>query len=272
MNHIMKSQVNKMHLTAFTMLLILMASVSAACAAPASQDLTIKVKNLGQEGGLFFSPVWVGLHDGSFDIFDAGSAASSQLEALAEAGDTSGISSLFAGLGVESVIAPGSPFGPAGSAFASTAQATLTVNPLSNRYLSFASMVVPSNDAFISNADPMMYEVFDAAGNFNGPLVITLYGRNVWDAGTEVNNKYGGAAFVDLGGIDVDENGVVHQHPGLDEFIGEHFGPAPVANESLLTAFDDYTPIAEITVVPEPASLMILGTGALILHYRRRRS
>ena len=263
-------QVKKMKLAMFVMGAVMIANVSAMCASAAAEDITITVENLGPAGGLFFSPVWVGLHDGSFDLFDLGSPASSEVEALAEAGDSSGIRALFAGLGVDDVIAPGSPFGPAGSAFASTAQTTLTVNPGSDRYLSFASMVVPSNDAFYSNPDPMMYEVFDAAGNFNGPLTITIYGRDIWDAGTEVNNKYGGAAFVALGGVDVDENGVVHQHPGLDEFIGEHFGPAPVAGETLQSAFTDSTPIAQITVVPEPTSLLILGAGTLMLRYRKR--
>ena len=34
------------------------------------------------------------------------------------------------------------------------------------------------------------------SGNFLGPLTIQIFGLNVWDAGTEVNNIAFGAAFI----------------------------------------------------------------------------
>ena len=113
-----------------TMSLCMLLLVAAIALATPGSSITIKVENLADAGGLFFTPVWVGLHNGSFDVFDAGSAASGELEMLAEAGNTSGLNAIFTGFGVQDVIAPGTPYGPAGSAFASSAQKTLMVNPL----------------------------------------------------------------------------------------------------------------------------------------------
>ena len=57
-----------------------------------------------------------------------------------------------------------------------------------NRYLSYASMFFPSNDAFIANDDPTEVPIFDEKGNFIGAEFI-IAGNEVWDAGTEVNDE-----------------------------------------------------------------------------------
>ena len=81
-----------------------------------------------------------------------------------------------------------------------------------NRYFSFASMAIPSNDAFLANLNSRQYELFDSLGNFHGACQITLYGRDILDAGTEVNDPLGGAAYSTGGGVLVDENGVIRPH------------------------------------------------------------
>ena len=49
-------------------------------------------------------------------------------------------------------------------------------------------MVIPSNDAFIANGDPLAHRLFDDRGNFIGEdFVVT--GADVLDAGTEVNDE-----------------------------------------------------------------------------------
>lgn len=57
--------------------------------------------------------MWIGVHDGSFDLFDAGAAASAELERLVEDGNPGPLSSLLS-TGVQGVIfspgiGPGSP-------------------------------------------------------------------------------------------------------------------------------------------------------------------
>ncbi len=245
-------------------------------------EVQITVENLAPSGGLFLTPLWFGIHDGTFDTFTVGqtaTAVNANIIPLAEGGDTGPLSTSFAANGgVDGVIAPGSPFGPVGSAFAGSASSIVSVaDPVSYRYFSFASMVIPSNDAFIGNDNPTAYELFDAAGNFTGPLTITVFGSQIWDAGSEVNDINGGAAFSALGGTSVDEDLPVVSHlngavnPGLDAFLGTGFGPAPVAGETLTAAFGSFTPIARITITPEPTSGLLFAAVAGLWGLRRRR-
>ena len=105
-------------------------------------------------------------------------------------------------------------------------------------------MIIPSNDAFIANLDPRQYELFDAFGRFTGSRTFPIYGSGVWDAGTEVNDPLGGAAFTNAGGDSVDELGVVGSHLGLDDFIGS----ALPTGDDLNSAFGAHTPLARITI------------------------
>ncbi|NEO32726.1 MAG: calcium-binding protein [Symploca sp. SIO3C6] len=79
-------------------------------------------------------------------------------------------------------------------------------------------MVIPSNDAFLAVPDdPQADPIFDAEGNFIGPVVIERFGSDVFDAGTEVNNELG-VAFLNQTALDegTPENGVVTAHPGFN--------------------------------------------------------
>ena len=61
-------------------------------------DIRISITN---EGASSFSltPLWFGFHDGGFDVFDVGAAASASLESLAEDGMTAGLEGDFEALG-----------------------------------------------------------------------------------------------------------------------------------------------------------------------------
>ena len=146
---------------------------------------------------------------------------------------------------------------------------TITVSdPASNRYLTYASMVIPSNDAFIGNGNPMAYAVFHADGSFAGPLTIDIVGSNVYDAGTEINNGMG-AAFSALGGTDSDEGSVVELHGGLNNFLGTQTAAGTTINSALAAE----TPLARIVIeaVPEPSAVVLSVLGVLGLIGQRKR-
>ena len=216
----------------------------------AADTLAITIENLADDGGLFQTPVWIAAHDGTFDVGSPGVSAADfrGLEPIAEIGDTSELSDRFAleDAGVDAtVVAPegftGAPVFDPGE----VVRFDLDVPDTNQqRYFSFASMIIPSNDAFIANLDPLAHEIYDETGEFVGTRTIVIYGRDVYDAGTEVNDPSGGAAFATAGGDASDENGVIRRHDGLDDFVGAGLP----TGEPLRKAFGDNTPLARITI------------------------
>ena len=98
------------------------------------------------------------------------------------------------------------------------------------QYLSYTSMVIPSNDAFIANDDATEIAIFDEFGNViqrTGANAHFVLGEEVWDSGTEVNDEIPAntAALAQAApNTGVTENGVVHRHPGFQGSAG--FGGA----------------------------------------------
>lgn len=213
-------------------------------------QIQVTFENLAQDGGLAQTPLWIASHDGNFQVARAGESAAlfGGLELIAEEGDASELAARFAAesSGSASLITapdgfPGAPVFEPGE----TVTGVLDIaDPLGNRFFSYASMIIPSNDAFIANLDPRAIELFDRFGQFTGSRTITIYGQDVWDAGTEVNDPSGGAAFSTEGGTSVDEGGVIRRHDGLDDFIGTGL---PTGG-NLESAFDNMTPIGRITI------------------------
>ncbi len=253
------------------------AMLAGAHSSALATQVSITVENLAPSGGLYFTPLWVGFHDGTFDSFDLGATAGSSIEAIAEEGDVSGIRADFASVagGTDGVVTgpagfPGPPvFDPGESS-----SLVINLNPSTNRYFSFSSMVIPSNDAFIGNDNPMAYEIFDATGVFAGPLDILVLGNEIWDAGTEVNDGQG-AAFSALGGTSTDEMASISVHSGL----GSLLGTSTVAGTTIDPVLGDFTQtgfqLARITInaVPEPGLLALFGLGiGLMLTSGKRRA
>jgi Ca2+-binding RTX toxin-like protein len=104
--------------------------------------------------------------------------------------------------------------------------ASFTLDPDQNQFVNYASMIIPSNDAFIGNSQAA--ELFDSNGDFTGPIDSLILGSRVYDAGTEENTETE-AAFLNQTGPDMgdDENGVVTLHPG---FIGSAGNPGSGGN------------------------------------------
>ncbi|MGD1715420.1 spondin domain-containing protein [Dapis sp. BLCC M172] len=191
-------------------------------------NVRVLVENVVSQGteatSVFFSPVWVGFHDGSYNLFNIGGTATPGLERLAEdaiftpTDDFSEtISTEFAASGAGStagVVSPGVPF-----AQGSLGVGAFNVDESQDRFMTYGAMILPSNDGFIGNDSPLAIEVFDNGGNFLGPEII-VSGDRVWDAGTEINDEANETTAA-LGQQDPNtgtaENGTVRLHPG---FIG----------------------------------------------------
>ncbi|MEM8820890.1 MAG: spondin domain-containing protein [Pseudomonadota bacterium] len=196
------------------------------------EAITVTVTNTLGEGGTFLTPVWFGFHDGeNFDLFDLGSAASLGLERLAEDGSVEGVAAEFSAQagdgGVDATVVGGDgvpgPIDPGESASFS-----INVDPgqVGNGFFTWATMVIPSNDAFLAVPDDALADpIFDDLGNFIGPVTIQRFGSDVLDAGTELNTEED-AAFLNQTARDqgTAEGGFVAAAPGFNGSVGNPGG------------------------------------------------
>ncbi len=205
-------------------------------------QIEVTVTNLNPANGSLLTPVVVATQNGIYDQLDVGSAASENIERLAEDGTVGPrIAAALGSGGVNEALATPSPLMP-GDSFTLTFLADPT-NPLT-QFLSYASMVIPSNDAFIGNDDPTQIDLFDDNGSLIrrvGSNAFIVTGDDVWDAGTEVNDEIPentaalAQAAPDTG---VTENGVITQHPG---FQGSQRLGGPIGNVLTATPAGDFT-------------------------------
>ncbi len=266
-----------------TTILAIASSIGMASAAEASTLVQVTIENLTPEGGLALSPVWVGFHDGSFDILNIGDPAdfvlgTDAVERVAEDGDTSQITEDFAGAGFDVQATLPGAIAPGG-----VNSQTFEVDS-SLQYFSFISMILPSNDAFISNpfGNPLAFEVFDDAGNFvGGEFIIT--GTNVYDAGTEFNDESPDTTAPTQLAPDFGTEtpgGLILQHPGFIGSLGSPDGTpiilASNPNGDFTSPSRAEFQVAQITIeavpVPEPTTTFGLFALGGLFFVRRTRS
>ena len=190
-------------------------AIALASSATMAQELSVTVTNLTQ--GLYFTPVLTAAHSSDSHIFMAGEMASDELQAMAEGGDISGLSSVLmnANANVNE--------NPAAGLLAPATSASFSLSTDSaNTHLSLAAMVLPSNDGF---AGLDSWEIPTEAGTYTVFL-------NAYDAGTEANDEVRGsgapgeagmpvpAPLEDIIGMngtgvtDMESNSKVHIHRG----------------------------------------------------------
>ena len=190
---------------------------SALATSAFATEVRVTIENLSPDNGTFLTPAWVGFHNGEFDSYDGGAPLRGTVERIAEDGNTGPLTEEFdAAFGTAQGTIPG-PEGPIAPGESATAVFELD-GSAAVRYFSYVSMVIPSNDAFIANGNPLAHRIFDTDGVFTPTTFIVRGGGGVNDAGTEVNDElpantaFFGQAAPDTG---VDENGVVTDFPGF---------------------------------------------------------
>ncbi len=270
-------------------------------------SLQLTIENLGPTDGGLVTPLWVGLHDGSFDLFELNAPASTGIEIIAEDGVTGletpellspfGINNLGE-LGIDQNLTLASLFNASaagtngglqdlitatpiiGTFPNETASTILHVDPNQNRYLSYAAMFFPSNDAFIGNEEQTAIELFDSSGDFLGADFVVL-GAEVWDAGTEFNDELESSVpftIPVIGEGTPEPGGTVQFHPGF--LPPGNGGVLDFDNGIVSFANADFQApgyqVARITVTqvektPEPSSLLGVLTvisGILFSHWK----
>lgn len=240
----------------------------------------VTVENLAPANSVGLAPFRFGFGNGTFDSFDnnqpafllgAATIAEAPIVTIAEGGSGSNWFPAFQAAEPNADL--GSVLGPTIPPILPGQSNSVVVNvDPANRFFTFGTMVVPSNDHFLGNANPTALEVLDAGGN----LVLTSFTENasrIWDAGSETENP-ANAAFL-VGGVnDQRENEnqpVTFNFADLAAFNGLTTAAGYVFDSSLLSA---NTPVLRVSfqVVPEPTAAVLGLLGTLGVAVSRRRA
>ncbi len=260
--------------------LVTVVSMGALAAAAGAQPVQVRVTvhNMAPANSVSFAPLRVGFGNGTFDAFNNTqqafllgnpTLATAPIVTIAEGGSGSTWFPAFMAAEPNAVLGTVVP-DPAGPLMpGQMASATFTVDPSVNRFFTFASMVVPSNDHFIGNDSPTQHMLFDASGNLN-ITSISQFGSSIWDAGSEVTNA-ANAAFL-AGGVNdnrIDENGVVgFNFDRLDAFNGMTTAAGYVFDRQFSASDEVYR--ISFAIVPAPGAMGLLALGGLGMMRRRR--
>lgn len=178
------------------------------------------------DNGILVSDILLAAHDGELVLKEDGQPVSEPLVDVVSALATQGIEAALnaahvAGLdaavhGLYNYPFPVGGIGTPRPGGPQQRQTMLFVQRDQHRYLSYLAAIKPSNDAFVGNDDPKQFELFDADGRFQGPLVIDLFGSQAVDAGLCDNDEIGLRLLDDTAGTCAGGEGTVRPHPGLN--------------------------------------------------------
>ena len=261
-----------MHSTRISLIFATLLAVTAIPSASAEQrKVTVTVQNLAPVNSIAITPLRLGFNNGTFDAFDRGSAPTDPIISIAEGGTGSDWFPAFAAAD------PGAVLGSVGAAPSlpgASASNTFLVDTAINRFFTFGAMVVPSNDFFIGNDDPMEYSLFDADGNLAISSIFLTAG-DIWNAGSELFDP-ANAAFLQIGNnaLRTPENGVTDfNFSELSRFDGLATAGSYTFNSGLGANTGIYRISFMASAVPEPATwaMMLIGLGMVGYAMRRRR-
>jgi len=220
-------------------------ALSIASSTLLAQELSISLTNLTQ--GLYFTPVVTAAHSSSYGIFMSGSAATPELQAMAEGGDISGLVTMLtnANANVDE--------NPAGGLLAPGMSTSFTLSTDDeNMRLSLSAMILPSNDGFVGLSG---WDIPQESGTH------TIF-LNAYDAGTEANDELRGSGVPGEAGMpvppplapnlgmngtgltDVENNTLIHIHRGSigdDDLTG---GKSDISN----SIHRWLNPVAKLTI------------------------
>lgn len=183
----------------------LIAAGSLGSGLVSAQDVTVTITNLTH--ATYFTPLLIAAHDNQSHLFQAGTAASTHLQAMAEGGDIAGLETDLLAIGADVAS------NPAGGVLAPGASTSANLDSSrTNSRLSLVAMLVPTNDGFVG---------LDSLAIPRRPGTYT-YHLNAYDAGTEANDEIingGGAPGVP--GIPVDPG--AHGGTGATGVIATEF-------------------------------------------------
>lgn len=191
-------------------LLVATLFAGAGSARAANLRFEVTVTNLTQ--GVIFTPFLIASHKPGVKLFTLGQPASTELESVAEEGNTVPLQNLLdADPRVAATATTGAPL-PPGQSVTAVVDAKFGFNRIS-----LVGMLLPTNDGFV------------ALNDVQGPFLPgrpDVHFSPGYDAGTEVNdedcaNSIPGPPGLCFGvNAGTDENGVVHIHSGIHGIDG----------------------------------------------------
>lgn len=137
-----------------------------------AENITVEVTNLTH--AIYFTPLLVAAHSVDTRMFQVGTAASASLQAMAEGGDITGLTTDLQAVGANIIANPAAGLLAPGASAIAALDASRR-----NRRLSVVAMLLPTNDGFVG---------MDSISIPHQPGTYTYY-LNGYDAGTEANDE-----------------------------------------------------------------------------------